>query len=103
RVSSILTAFEVTVKPEPEGPWTVRLNEARRQIAETLEGLLLQADRLVARALPLVSAPLVGTMSRKAPDLCADPAGRHVMKARAVLAVLDGAREIAEVVGCEFA
>lgn len=97
----ILTEFEISLPQEAEGAWSRRLAAARRMIAARLETSLRGLEKLVDKALPLASVRIAGRMSRKAPDLTADPNGPAVASARAGLTLLAGARGVAAAYGCE--
>lgn len=101
RSAAILLQFDLAF--DKGNPWAERLVQARKRMGSQLEGFSRGVDAKVAKALPMASQTLAGRMSRKVPDLQADPASPAARRALAALIILEGARTFAPLAGCEAA
>ncbi len=99
--SEVIAEFGLSIPHTSDGAWSQRLAAARGLMSSQLESTLRSAEKLVDKALPLASTRIAGRMSRRAPNLAADPGAPAVLEARAVLVVLDGCRGLAAAMGCE--
>lgn len=102
-VSEVLGEFDLCFPAATGGDWTRRLLAVRRQLTSQLETAYRTMPKAVEKALPLVSIPLAGRMSRMGPDFSADSGSSAVDTARALLEVLAGTRSVAASLGCEGA
>lgn len=99
RCAAILLQFELAFAGRD--PWGERLAQARKRLGGQLESVFRGVDGKVAKALPMTSQTLAGSMSRKVPDLAADPRSQAVRRARAALILVQGASTFAPLAGCE--
>ena len=101
RSASIFNQFDLAFGDG--GAWEARLAAVRTRFGQQLDSFFRTVDRDVEKALPLASVPLLGKMSRKAPDLTADPDSLVATRALAALIIVDGASGLAPLVGAEAA
>lgn len=93
--------IDVTLTPQPDGPWGKALRDARVKVATRMTALMMSADKLMDTALPLTRTQLAGRMTRAAPRLDADPASPALADLATIVTLIGRLRGSAAVFGCE--
>jgi hypothetical protein len=93
--------IDVTLKPQPDGPWGKALRDARVKVATRMTALMMSADKLMDTALPLTRTPLAGRMTRASPRLDVDPEAPTMHSLATILTLVGRLRGSAAVFGCE--
>lgn len=100
RAGERLAEVALTVDLRPGGAWSARRRAILQTLTDHAQEQMKLCEGAVDRALPLARETLAGSMTRRAPDLTADPDGEAVGLARRRLALLAGLRPSAAVLGC---
>ncbi|HZZ88524.1 MAG TPA: hypothetical protein VFE13_09350 [Caulobacteraceae bacterium] len=90
-IAEIEQAFHLA----PDGPWGARTAKQKRRLAETVDTLLLTADRAVGQALPLHAVRLGPRTLKGVPQLTHDPDPAAVEKAATLLTFIGEVRSSA--------
>lgn len=99
--AAVMGEIDVTLSPQPDGPWGKALREARVKVATRMTALMMSADKLMDTALPLTRTQLAGRMTRPTPRLDADPEGPAMESLATILTLVGRLRGSAAVFGCE--
>lgn len=93
----MIAEFEEWLALRKDGPWGARLSAQKQAATQAMEARLREVEPAVAAALPLLAKP--GRGGRPIPKLTADPEPLLVVRAEALLTLLDGSRTAAQAGG----
>ena len=96
----ILAEVALTLQLRPGGAWATRQRTLRRRLTDRAVHDMKAALKAVEKALPLASARIARGMTRKAPDLGADPDSPAIGEAQRRLILFAGLKAAAAILGC---